>query len=136
MNNELKADSGSVSKALQQTPCCTLPICLVSGGKDSQATAIWCLQNNVKPMFLFCDTEWEDIVTYEFVREFENKLGAEIVRLTSLGFVKLAVCSERCFHILKANSTSLSKTKLDTLFTPQQCITRSWKFSSPLLALI
>lgn len=102
MNNELKADSGSVSKALQQTPCCTLPICLVSGGKDSQATAIWCLQNNVKPMFLFCDTEWEDIVTYEFVREFENKLGAEIVRLTSLGFVKLA----------KRKKVSINKSKV------------------------
>lgn len=74
---------------------CTLPICLVSGGKDSQATAIWCLKNNVKPMFLFCDTEWEDIVTYEFVREFENKLGAEIVRLTSLGFVNLAKKKKR-----------------------------------------
>ena len=43
---------------------CTLPICLVSGGKDSQATAIWCLKNDVKPMFLFCDTGWEDVVTY------------------------------------------------------------------------
>ena len=77
----------STETAILPMQCCTLPICLVSGGKDSQATAIWCLQNNVKPMFLFCDTEWEDIVTYEFVREFENKLGAEIVRLTSLGFV-------------------------------------------------
>jgi len=95
MNNELKADSGSVSKALQQTPCCTLPICLVSGGKDSQATAIWCLKNDVKPMFLFCDTAWEDEVTYHFIKDFETKLGAEIMRLTSMGFVELAKKKKR-----------------------------------------
>ncbi len=71
--------------------CCAMPICLVSGGKDSQATGIWCLKNNIKPLFLFCDTEWEDVVTYEFINEFEKKLGKKIIRLTSIGFEKLAL---------------------------------------------
>lgn len=96
MNNELKADSGFVSKALQQTSCCTLPICLVSGGKDSQATAIWCLKNDVKPMFLFCDTGWEDVVTYNFIKDFEQKLGAEIVKIKGQRtFVELAKKKKR-----------------------------------------
>lgn len=72
-----------------------LRICLVSGGKDSQATAIWCLKNDLKPMFLFCDTEWEDEVTYEFIKDFELKLGQEIIRLTSMGFVDLAKKKKR-----------------------------------------
>jgi len=75
--------------------CCAMPICLVSGGKDSQATAIWCLKNNIKPLFLFCDTEWEDVVTYDFINEFEKKLGQKIIRLTSMGFEKLALKKKR-----------------------------------------
>jgi len=85
----------NVKPALLQNQCCTLPICLVSGGKDSQATAIWCLKNNVKPIFLFCDTAWEDEVTYQFIKDFETKLGAEIMRLTSMGFVELAKKKKR-----------------------------------------
>jgi 3'-phosphoadenosine 5'-phosphosulfate sulfotransferase (PAPS reductase)/FAD synthetase len=73
----------------------TKHICLVSGGKDSQATAIWCLKNDIKPMFLFCDTEWEDEVTYQFIKDFEVKLGVEIMRLTSMGFVELAKKKKR-----------------------------------------
>jgi hypothetical protein len=38
----------------------------------------------------FCDTAWEDEVTYHFIKDFETKLGAEIMRLTSMGFVELA----------------------------------------------
>lgn len=76
--------------------CSMLPICLVSGGKDSQATAIWCLKNNVKPTFLFCDTGWEDVVTYNFIKEFEQKLGAEIVKIKGQKpFVELAKKKKR-----------------------------------------
>lgn len=73
-----------------------LNICLVSGGKDSQATAIWCLKNNITPIkFLFCDTGWEDDTTYSFLKEFETKLQQEIISLTSMGFVALAKKKKR-----------------------------------------
>lgn len=73
-----------------------LNICLVSGGKDSQATAIWCMKNNIKPMFLFCDTGWEDEVTYSFIQQFEQKIGVEILKIKGQKtFVDLAKKKKR-----------------------------------------
>ena len=85
----------STKAPMTQNPCCAMPICLVSGGKDSQATAIWCLKNNINASFLFCDTQWEDVVTYDFLNEFEKKLGQKLIRLSSIGFVELAKKKKR-----------------------------------------
>lgn len=73
-----------------------LHICLVSGGKDSQATAIWCKNNGINPMFLFCDTGWEDDDTYKFIDDFEIKLKSPIVKIKGkLPFVQLAKHKKR-----------------------------------------
>lgn len=58
-----------------------LHICLISGGKDSQATAIFLKNHGIKSTHIFCDTGWEDETTYEFLKEFEEKLGSEIITL-------------------------------------------------------
>lgn len=70
-------------------------ICLVSGGKDSQATAIWCKENIENVEYLFCDTKWEDKVTYNFLKEFEKQLGTKLTSLRSMGFVQLAKKKKR-----------------------------------------
>lgn len=46
-----------------------------SGGKDSQATIIWAI-NNLKEDFkiIFCDTGWESAETYRFMLDFEAQL--------------------------------------------------------------
>lgn len=73
-----------------------LNICLVSGGKDSQATAIWCLKAGLNPSFVFCDTGWEDDVTYQFIKDFEGKLGTNIITLKgNRNFVELAKHKKR-----------------------------------------
>jgi 3'-phosphoadenosine 5'-phosphosulfate sulfotransferase (PAPS reductase)/FAD synthetase len=76
-----------MEEAKTNTP--TINIALVSGGKDSQAVAIWAKKTLENVIYLNCDTEWEDEVTYEFLNEFENKLGEKIIRLTSMGFENL-----------------------------------------------
>lgn len=54
-----------------------------SGGKDSTATALWCLEHlpHSNLHFVFCDTgaEWPE--TYEYLRYIEGKLGIKIKRL-------------------------------------------------------
>ncbi|MCH2044532.1 MAG: phosphoadenosine phosphosulfate reductase family protein [Saprospiraceae bacterium] len=65
-----------------------------SGGKDSQATVIWAL-NNLDSEFeiIFCDTDWESPDTYQFLLEFEEQLQQPIHHLKSKkysGIVDLA----------------------------------------------
>lgn len=79
MNNELKADSGSVSKALQQTPCCTLPFVqlwnedcmetlkrLPDGSVDlmlqDQPYGISNIEWDVKPNIPLMWLEWERVI--------------------------------------------------------------------------
>jgi 3'-phosphoadenosine 5'-phosphosulfate sulfotransferase (PAPS reductase)/FAD synthetase len=73
-----------------------LHICLISGGKDSQATAIFLKNHGIKSTHIFCDTGWEDETTYEFLKEFEEKLGSEIITLKGeRTFVELAKHKKR-----------------------------------------
>ena len=55
-----------------------------SGGKDSQATAIWCA-NNLGEDFeiVFCDTAWEHRLTYDFIMKFEIEMGKKVNVLKS-----------------------------------------------------
>lgn len=58
-------------------------ICLISGGKDSTALALW-MKDNYPEMdveYVFCDTKKELPETYEFLTRIEAYLGQEIVRL-------------------------------------------------------
>ncbi len=46
-----------------------------SGGKDSQATILWALNNlEVEFKIIFCDTGWESEETYKFMLDFEAQL--------------------------------------------------------------
>ena len=60
-------------------------ICLISGGKDSTALAIYLRQT--KPEldleYLFCDTHKELPETYEYLTRLEAFLGKPITRLSS-----------------------------------------------------
>lgn len=54
-----------------------------SGGKDSLDTIIWCLNNlnNDQWEVVFCDTDWEDEITYQHIDYIENKIGKKIIKL-------------------------------------------------------
>lgn len=67
-----------------------------SGGKDSQACLIWAVKKygveNCEAVF--CDTGWENPVTYQHIEETTKQLGVKLVKLKSSkydGFVDLAV---------------------------------------------
>lgn len=77
----------------------------LSGGKDSQATVIWALENLREPFeVVFCDTGWESDDTYRFLIEFEAALQQPVYYLRSKeyqGIVDLAKKRHR-FPSLKA----------------------------------
>ncbi len=56
-----------------------------SGGKDSQASLIWAVKkfglNNTQAVF--CDTSWENPVTYEHITSTTNQLGVDLVTVKS-----------------------------------------------------
>ena len=60
-------------------------ICLISGGKDSTALAIYLRQtrSDLDVEYLFCDTHKELPETYEYLTRLEAFLGKPIIRLTS-----------------------------------------------------
>jgi 3'-phosphoadenosine 5'-phosphosulfate sulfotransferase (PAPS reductase)/FAD synthetase len=60
-------------------------ICLISGGKDSTALAIYLRQTRpeLEVEYLFCDTHKELPETYEYLARLEAFLGRPIVRLAS-----------------------------------------------------
>ncbi len=55
-------------------------IATFSGGKDSLATIIWCLNNLQIDEWdiVFCDTDWEDELTYKHILEIEAKTGKNV----------------------------------------------------------
>lgn len=65
-----------------------------SGGKDSQASLLWTLNNLTKtPLVVFCDTGWEHPLTYKHLEETTKALGLELITLRSKkysGMVDLA----------------------------------------------
>lgn len=66
-----------------------------SGGKDSQASLIWAVNKYGvdRCEAVFCDTGWENPVTYEHIRTTTEQLGVKLVTLKSAkydGMVDLA----------------------------------------------
>ncbi len=63
----------------------TRHICLISGGKDSTALAIYMKDRHPKldMEYVFCDTHKELPETYEYLGRIESYLGSPIVRLSS-----------------------------------------------------
>lgn len=75
-------------------------IIFYSGGKDSQASLIWAVKKyGVKNCeAVFCDTGWENPVTYQHIEETTRALGVKLVTLKSKkydGFVDLATKKKR-----------------------------------------
>lgn len=68
---------------MSETP--TRHICLLSGGKDSTALAIYMRDNRpeLDMEYVFCDTHKELPETYEYLTRIEAYLGESIVRLSS-----------------------------------------------------
>ena len=65
----------------------------VSGGKDSQATLMWMLENypNDDIRGVMADTKWEHPETMKHIEYLKKVLGVEIEILDTLGFEELAV---------------------------------------------
>lgn len=62
-----------------------------SGGKDSQASLLWTLNNLTRtPLVVFCDTGWEHPLTYKHVEETTTALGLELITLRSKKYTGLA----------------------------------------------
>jgi len=60
-------------------------VCLISGGKDSTALAIYMMNRHpdINMEYVFCDTHKELPETYEFLMRIEAYLGRQIIRLSS-----------------------------------------------------
>lgn len=77
-----------------------------SGGKDSQASLIWAVKRYGVEMCeaVFCDTGWENPVTYEHIQATTDQLGVKLVTLKSAkydGMIDLAMKKKR-FPSIKA----------------------------------
>lgn len=71
-----------------------------SGGKDSQASLIWAIKEygveNCEAVF--CDTGWENPVTYQHIKDTTKQLGVKLVTLKSKkynGMIDLATKKKR-----------------------------------------
>ena len=60
-------------------------ICPISGGKDSQATLLWCIETyGVENIIaVFCDVKWEHDWTYNHIQYLVKKTGVEFLVLSS-----------------------------------------------------
>lgn len=60
-------------------------LCPLSGGKDSQATLLWCIATyGVENIIaVFCDTNWEHDITYKHLQYLVKKTGVEFIVLSS-----------------------------------------------------
>lgn len=56
-----------------------------SGGKDSQASLIWAVNKygSKNIVAVFCDTGWENQLTYNHIIETTNALSVELITLKS-----------------------------------------------------
>lgn len=88
----------------------------LSGGKDSQATLIWAVEKfgASKVQAVFCDTEWENPITYEHIFYLCEKLNVELTILTNKktgGFVELCKKKKRFPSVKARFCTSELKVK-------------------------
>ena len=69
-----------------------------SGGKDSEAVAIWAMNNLEDFTLVFCDTGWEDKKTYLHIKSVEEFLGKQMKVLKSSkykDFIDLCIKKKR-----------------------------------------
>ncbi len=85
-----------------------------SGGKDSQASLLWTLENLTRtPLVVFCNTGWEHPLTYEHIKTTTAALGLELITLKSKkydGMVDLATKKKRFPSVLARFCTTELKT--------------------------
>jgi 3'-phosphoadenosine 5'-phosphosulfate sulfotransferase (PAPS reductase)/FAD synthetase len=84
-----------------------------SGGKDSLAALLWIRNNFTKNLTtVFCDTGWENPITYRYIEQVKEKLGLDLVVLKSKkydGMIDMSLKKKRfpsagaryCTHELK-----------------------------------
>lgn len=68
-----------------------------SGGKDSTALILWAKENLPSFEVVFCDTGWEDPITYDFIKYISENV-APVITIKSKkydGFVDMAVKRQR-----------------------------------------
>lgn len=89
---------------------------LYSGGKDSQASLIWAIKeygvDNCEAVF--CDTGWENPITYEHIQTTTKQLGVKLVILKSKkydGMIDLAAKKKRFPSTMARFCTVELKTK-------------------------
>lgn len=70
-----------------------------SGGKDSAACLIWAKMNFTEKLTaVFCDTNWESQITYDYINDVAKKLGVELIVLKSKkydGFIDMVKKKKR-----------------------------------------
>jgi 3'-phosphoadenosine 5'-phosphosulfate sulfotransferase (PAPS reductase)/FAD synthetase len=67
-----------------------------SGGKDSLAALLWVMNNFTKDFTtVFCDTGWENPVTYRYIDEIAGQLKLNLVKLKSKKFDGLIDLSKK-----------------------------------------
>jgi 3'-phosphoadenosine 5'-phosphosulfate sulfotransferase (PAPS reductase)/FAD synthetase len=100
-----------------------------SGGKDSQSSLIWAVKeygvNNCEAVF--CDTGWENPVTYKHIRDTTKQLGVKLITLKSKkydGMLDLAKKKKR-FPSTKARFCTeelKSKPAIDYVLSQQESV--------------
>lgn len=95
-------------------------IVMLSGGKDSAATLLHCIEKGIEFEAVFCDTGNEADVTYTYLKYLEQALGFTLFRISPpLDFYELAVQKKRFASPMRRFCTSELKVKpfIDWLLT-------------------
>lgn len=85
-----------------------------SGGKDSEAVAIWAKNNLPDFRVVFCDTKWESKKTYAHIKQVEEYIARPVEVLTSKkydGFIDLCIKKKRVASMKARFCTEELKTK-------------------------
>lgn len=99
-----------------------------SGGKDSEAVAIWAKKNLPNYNVVFCDTGWESPKTYLHIKSVEQYLGQQITTLRSkkyVDFIDLCIKKKRVPSTKSRFCTEELKTKpmIDFVLSLQDDVT-------------
>ncbi|MDR8135476.1 phosphoadenosine phosphosulfate reductase [Acinetobacter baumannii] len=77
----------------------------ISGGKDSAATLLLALEQNVSNLLaVFADTGNEHEITYEYVRYLEDKLGVPIIWLKADFTKEIEAKRKRLFKVIRGEN--------------------------------
>lgn len=66
-----------------------------SGGKDSTALLLWAKETLSKFDAAFCDTGWEDPITYSYIKYISENVHPVLILKPEFDFIKLAIKKKR-----------------------------------------